>query len=551
MITHKYIDEYVQMWERNEIELNKDRIQLIKYLQNVVLVMDGIYFNNKEIEDFISFTERYFFKLEPFQKFIACFIFLYHEDGETVFDEFFITMARGAGKNGFISALSAYFISPLTNIYEYNVAIVANSEDQAKKSFMEVHNMLKRNPELTDIENGGYFKNGLARILCHDTLSTLDYLTSNASTKDSFAHGVVIFDEVHEYESDDIVEVLTSGLGKVQPPRIFYISTNGFIREGVYDRMLREAKEVLENEKFESTLFPFICTLDSKTEVNDERMWQKANPMFHQPLSKYAKGLMSTVRKQWNKILAGRGNKAKWLTKRMNISDVELETSVATKEEIMATNREMPMLALQPCIGGLDYASLKDFAAVGCLFELDGTYYWKSHSFVRKEFLDNEALAISREIPEWERRGLLTVLDEPTISIHHIVDWFAMMREKYGLTKIVGDSYRIDLVRPALEEAGFEVEFVRRATAIQATIAPQIEVLFAQKRIVYGDNPLMRWYTNNVYVKRDKYGNMMYDKKEEKKRKTDGFMAFTHAYWRSTELAESQSASFMFDDFDL
>ena len=38
------------------------------------------------------------------------------------------------------------------------------------------------------------------------------------------------------------------------------------------------------------------------------------------------------------------------------------------------------------CIGGLDYASIKDFAAVGLLFRDGDDYIWKSHSFVRKGF---------------------------------------------------------------------------------------------------------------------------------------------------------------------
>lgn len=548
MISHPFVDEYIDQWKNGEIILNQDRIDLINYLENVVLVMD-VYFDEKQIDDFVSFAEKWFFKLQPFQKFLICFVFLYFDKDDPVFEIFFWTMARGAGKNGLISVMLAYFVSSLHGVSEYNAAVIANSERQAKKSFMDIHNMLKRNPMLIDKEVGE-FRNGLAQITNTETLSTIEYLTSNADTKDSFAHGVVIFDEIHRYENYDAINVLTDGLGKVQPPRTFQISTNGYVRDGVYDKELEKARKILKHKKFESRMFPWICTLDDKSEVEKESNWEKANPMFHEPLSSYGKGLLRTVRNQWGEVQRGERNKSEWLTKRMNALDVETETSVATREEIRATNRELPNdLADYYAVGGLDYASLKDFASVGLLFKRDDEYIWITHSFIRQEFLDNYNLSISKQIPKWERDGLLTVVDEPTIDIQHIANWFVDMREMYDFNMIVGDTYRMDYVRGALETEGFEVDFVRRAKSIEATTAPQIEVAFANHKIIWGKNPLMNWYTNNVYVARDKFGNMMYEKKDENRRKTDGFMAFTHAFWKGSEAFPEAPEEFVFDDF--
>lgn len=552
----RYVTDYIQRYRNGEIKLNKKRIQLIQYIESVVLKHPGVYFDEQQINDFVNLSEKYFFNLEPFQKFLVSFVFFYHADGRTVFDRFFWTMARGAGKNGLISALCFYFISQLYGVKNYNVAIVANSEDQAKTSFMEVHNMLNAHPQLGGTfdknlrRKKGPFKNGLSKITSNLTYSTLEYLTSNANTKDSYRHGVVIFDEIHQYENYDIIDVLTDGLGKVQPPRAFFISTDGFVREGVYDKEYKKASEILQDTELKSKTFPWICELDGIEQVDDETDWQMANPMFHEPMSDYARGLFNTVRDQYGEVLRGERDKAKWLIKRMNYSGGQMESSVASREDIMATNQEVPMLDNEVCVGGLDYASMRDFASVGCLFYLDGKYIWKTHSFVRKGFLLNEPLAISPMIPEWQEKGLLTVVDRPTIEISYIVDWFVEMREVYGLNTIIGDSYRIDLVRPALEAEGFNVEFIRRSSAIEAKIAPEIEMLFAEHRLIYGDNPLMRWFTNNVYVTRDKFGNMRYEKKDEKKRKTDGFMAFVHAFWKANELLiEAEPDDFMFDDW--
>src|SRR5699024_5965446 len=112
----------------------------------------------------------------------------------------------------------------------------------------------------------------------------------------------------------------------------------------------------------------------------------------------------------------------------------------------------------------------------------------------------------------------------------HVVDWFVKMREHYGLTTIVADTFRLDLVKSALEAEGFDIMYVR-TKGIESFLAPRIETIFAEKRVIFGDNPLQRWYTNNVTVTIDKKGNKTYGKKDEIRRKTDGFHAFMHAMY--------------------
>lgn len=97
----------------------------------------------------------------------------------------------------------------------------------------------------------------------------------------------------------------------------------------------------------------------------------------------------------------------------------------------------------------------------------------------------------------------------------------------------------MDLLRPLFEDAGIEYEVIKNTRAIQSLLAPRVEDMFAQHHIVFGDNPLMRWYTNNVSVKIRKDGNKEYEKKEAIRRKTDGFQALIHALYRADELNES------------
>lgn len=530
MIQNKYVTEYINQYRTGKVKLNKERIMLIDYLEKHILVRDDLYFNDEMIENYIKFTEKWYFPLQSFQKFIAAFVFLFYKEDDSVFyEQFMISEARGAGKNGLISSFAHFFISPLHGIPRYNISIVANSELQAKTSFKEIYDVIGTHGVLEEM-----FYCTKVEIKSNDTQSIIQYHTSNASTKDGLRDGCVIYDEIHQYENSDTVNVFSSGLGKVPNAREFFIGTDGFVREGFLDKMKERANNIMEGKDLEDPLFPFICKIDDPKEVDDPDMWEKANPMFSEPRSFYAKGLFKKVLAQYKQLANNPSNKEEFMTKRMNYPEVDLNKTVASWEDIAATNRAFPELKHRVAVGGLDFASIKDFAAVGLLFKVGDEYVWKTHSFVRQGFLDNVKLKVP--IKDWERQGLLTILDEPVINISHIVEWFVEMRESYGVDTIVADTFRLDLVKAALEAEGFRILYIRNPKAIHAQLAPRVETIFANQKIIFGDNPLMRWYTNNVYVHIKKDGNKEYLKKDEVRRKTDGFQAFIHALWQADDI---------------
>lgn len=537
MISNKYVQDYIDLYENGKIQLNKERIMLLDHLQERVLTRVDLYFDETLIENFIKFAEKWYFPLQPFQKFIAAFVFLFYKEDDSIFyEQFLIFMARGGGKNGFVSALSHFFLSPLHGIPRYNISIVANNEKQSKISFKEIYEAIEVNKVLEDM-----FYCTKVEITGNDTKSVLQYHTSNAGTKDGLRDGAVIYDEIHQYENFDVVNVFSSGLGKVPNGREFFIGTDGYVREGFLDKMKERAMNILEGKELDDPLFPFICKIDESKEVDDPDMWEKANPMFSEPRSVYAKRLFKKVLTQFKQLASNPSNREEFMTKRMNLPEVNLEKVVAPWNEVLATNITLPELKNRTCIGGLDYASIRDFAAVGLLFKVEGKYIWVTHSFARKQYL--EAAKLKPPIYEWEKQGLLTIVDEPSIDPQHIVNWFLEQKKKYGLTKVISDNFRMDLLRPLFEANGLDYEIVRNPRAIHSLLAPRIEDAFANKKIIWGMNPLMNWYVGNTAVKIKNDGNKEYIKKDEHRRKTDGFQAFIHAMYRADEIDEMDLSS--------
>ena len=568
MAKHKYVDEFIELYETGKIKLNKERIQLIELIKKDIYKMDDVYFDEKLIDNFIAFTEKYYFPLQPFQKFITCFIFMYYDNGDLVFDEHFHYEARGAGKNGFLSALSNFLISPLHPINDYNVSIVANSEKQAKTSFVEVYNKIDREDKLKE-----FFAHRKVLIECYQTKSIFQFHTSNAGTKDGLRDGTVIFDEVHSYENSEIVDVFTSGLGKVKNPRIFYVGTDGYIRDGYIDKLKERARNILDGSVSvrEDGLFPFMCCIDNEDEMNDNTNWQKANPMFHEPMSDYARNLFKTVNKQYTKLQNDPSGYEEFVTKRMNLPRIDLEKNVTSWEKIESTNQpyDLDELKQYECIGCLDYASIRDFVSCGLLFYKDDKYILPrelTQQYACKPFVDKH-YAYSQEknvgsnkkdhrkfapIREWENEGLMTVLDKEAMDPYIVVDFFVQKRnEGWNIIKIIGDNFKMDILRKPLEDAGFIVEVIRNPDSASALLSPRIELAFDEGRIVFGDNPMMRWNTNNVLVIIDNRGNKLYRKKEATKRKTDGFMMFLYGVWacRDINTNDMNSRLDMLDSF--
>ena len=359
-------------------------------------------------------------------------------------------------------------------------------------------------------------------------------------------------------ENTDIVDVFSGGLGKVDHGRQFFIGTKGFVREGYFDIKYRECEDILNGLAEFKGVFPYICELDAIEEMDKPELWAKANPALQPPLNKRGKRLFNEVMKKYKKLAVEPSGRTAFVTKRMNFLEDNMENSVATKEEMLATNRPFFKLDSVP-IGSLDFGSVRDFATCGLLFKKKEEYAFKSFTFAIKQFCDvhygyslKEQLVGSEKrapIKSWEKMGLMKVIDEPSLNPKHIVKWFLEAREKYGVRVIVMDNYKADILAPLLEKEGFEVVRLRRPSSLHPMLAPRVEDGFANHKFIFGDNPLMRWFTNNVFVKETKDGKQFL-KKEEVKRKTDGFQAFIHALYKATELDDQVDYEEAFDLLD-
>lgn len=525
---HAAIDEYIFMVKSNQVESNEDIKKMISLVEDKLSQYD-VWLDNEKIDKAIEKINQYFdFGLLPWEKFIIGLNHAYYSDGSLVWDQYLIMCGRGAGKNGFISALSFYFTTSYHGIKEYNIDIVANCEKQAKTSFDDVYNVIDSNKKLQKA-----FRYTKEEIVFKKTRSYIKFNTSNANTKDGLRSACVVFDEIHEYEKYDTLKVFISGLGKKKHSRIFYITTNGYVRGGVLDDYLEKSKAILNRENTKSRMLPILYHLESKDEVTDFKKWEKANPSI-----RYLNNLRLRMEQEYEEALTQPSLMLEFMTKRMNLPSQDTYIAVAEWEKIMATNQPIPDLKGWSCIGAIDYSSIRDFTGVGLLFKNGDKRIWLHHTFICHKALEIPGRKIKFDIELAKEKGLCTILKTDSIDPEKVAEWFLKQSEKYNIINIYADDFRRSILKDTFSKYGLPLDKVRSGPITHTLIYPLMEKLFADENIIFGDDPMMRWYTNNVYVETDKKGNKTFLKIEPILRKTDGFFAFMHALSKDEEIPQ-------------
>lgn len=521
----KYIDDYINAIESGGIRASKEIKQACEYIRRKLDNPD-VFIDAEKTEKAIQLIEKYFeIKLFPWESFVIGLIHCYYKSNDTVvFSEFLIMMGRGNGKNGFISSVVWYLTTKYHGVKEYNVDIIANNEEQAKTSFEDVYNMLDR----TWVKSKRFFYKTKEIIRNLNTQSYIKYNTSNAKTKDGKRSACLVFDEIHEYQNNDAIKVFRSGFGKRKHSRIFYITTNGYVREGVLDERLRIAHDVLNGDITESRLCPMIYKLDSESEAEDKRNWEKANPSLP-----YLPTLQLEMEQNWIDKDYDQSVKLDLYTKRFNLPKNGQEISVTEYKNISATNQPLPDLRRRACVVGIDYAELSDWAAVNLHFRDGNTRYDINHAWICR---DSQSLPrVKAPWRDWVDRGLCTYVDDVSIPPALLAEYITEQGQQYMIRGLAMDNYRWSVMSDTLREIGFDASDKKRVKIVRPSdimkTEPVIQECFARGYFIWGDNPCLRWATNNTKRvrsgKRDgtDTGNYYYAKIEGKSRKTDPFMA--------------------------
>jgi len=540
----KYIEEYLQLVEKEKLhKVCKEQKQMAQMIRKI-LTTEEVYIDEERVEKYLSYQKYFSFNLFEWEVFLLVLMLctFYKSDGLPRFNTLFCLVGRGSGKNALISYFAFCLLSPVNGIKNYNIDIVANSEQQAQTSFFDVYNVLTE-PKVKEKMKKN-FKYNKEEIRNLKTNSVLKYKTSNAKSQDGLRPGAIIFDEVHQYENWKLIDVQRTGLGKIDHPRQFFITTDGNIRDAVLDEMKEKAKNILNGDLEDSGFLPFICKLDKEEEVHDETNFYKANPSLI-----YRASLLKQIQNEYIDYKLSPATNISFITKRMNIPKSAEEAPITTWENIKATNQPIPYKELEgfSCTVGIDYATFADMVGASICIRKNCKYYIISHAWMCTNSKDLQK--IKAPLREWEAMGHLTFVDDVENDVNLVMQWIQKQLEKYSFEHIAIDNYRLSLIKKGLENINIDYYDKDETTLVRPSdimkIVPYIDSLFNQGKIVVGDNPLMRWSMNNTCLEPKQNGNFVYGKIDPFRRKNDLWISAVHAIIASMDRLED------WDEYDI
>lgn len=465
------------------------------------------YFDPERGEHHIGFMERFcrhskgkmagtLLRFEPFQKAKMQLVFGWVEKETNLrrFREVDDIRGRKCGKSTETAAVE-WDIALNDGENGAEIYCTANKKDQAKIIFNECCNMRMQSKALMGVSNKRQ-----SDIYIPDTFSIIQALASDSSTMDGLNTHFFSLDEFHEQKTRKLYDVMIQSFSAREQPLAWLISTNGYIREGLFDTIYDYAANVaMWSPGFEDyRLLPLLYELDKREEWEDPNCWPKANPGLGR--IKKIKTLAELV------IKAQRDPTVlpTLLTKDFNIPENSADIWLPYEAIVNDTVVDMEFLKNSYAVGGCDLSSTTDLTCATLLIRKpeDSRFFILQKYFLPAGKVMQDEGKDKREAPykKWEEQKWLQTSQGATVDFHQVTEWFVQMVREYNIRPLwIGyDAALSGYWREEMEEYGFEMEKIRQGPFTWTYPFKELGGLFADHRVCYQNNPMLRWCLGNT-----------------------------------------------------
>jgi phage terminase large subunit-like protein len=464
------------------------------------------------------------FILEPWQKFIigSLFGWVRKDNGVRRFKKAYIEMAR---KNAKTTLMAGIAIGMMTIDGEHGAQVYAGAtkEDQAKIVVNDVANIVRNSPIIMFDEDDGsenfkiYSVNGQARrVVFSGSNSFMSPVGRDSKSLDGLDVSCGIIDEYHAHPTDDLKQVIESGMGARKQPLLCIITTAGFNKQGPCYQYRRMITEVLEGIKHDENTFGIIYTLDDEDDWQNPESWIKSNPNLNVSVKpEFLKTELTDALNQPSKQTA-------FLTKNLNLwvdaPTVWIPNDVWDACEDYHTIDELS----GECYAALDLASTGDITALMLYFpELN---YFKPVFFCPKETASKREKKDSVPYTLWAREGWLNLTDGgggKVTDYNYIKTFLQELNPAIELKRIAFDKWNSSQLINDLKDVGLPCEPYSQALSHMSYPTKEFEKMVMGKQLKHDGSPVMAWMMKNVALMTDSNDNIKIDKKKSHE-KVDG-----------------------------
>ncbi len=469
--------------------------------------------------------------LELWQKAItaALFGFVDKDTGLREYRQLILIVARKNGKSTLASCLGLYLLvadgEAGPEIYS-----AATKKDQAKIIWREACSMIKKSPALNkklDLR--------VSVIRSRFNEGTFEPLGSDSDKLDGLnVHGALI-DELHALKDKNLYDVLIDGMTAREQPLCIITTTAGTVRDNIYDLKYDECERIINGYDDpagykDETILPIVYELDKREEWTDPTCWAKANPGLGS--IKNTQTLAQKVYQAQHDALRVKN----LLCKDFNIRETSGEAFFTFDQLNNETTYDMKDLKPKYGIGGFDLSETTDLTCATMLFCVrdDPNIYIKQMYWIPEDLLEKRVHEDQVPYDIWKKKGWLRTSPGFRNDYRLILQWFVdeMEQDDIYLFKCGYDRWSAAYLVQSMKERFGDDVMVPVAQGKQTLSGPMKNLAadLAAKRIVYGNNPILKWCMTNVAVDVDRNDNIQPCKTSNPRKRIDGFASLLDAY---------------------
>lgn len=497
----------------------------------------------------------------PIQRFIFGNVYgwIHQDTGLRRFRKAYWQVARKNAKSQSLAIVGDYELmalgEPMSEVY-----IGATKSMQAKIIYNEVVAMLKRCPLLKGKWHESY---GVIRHPKSDSI--LRALSKDdGKTGDGLNPQCGLIDEYHAHPTDEILEVINTGMVARRQPLLFIITTAGTNFGGPCYRVEYPLVEKILDPSLDFDVADYFCMvneLDRDQEgnliddVKDEECWVKANPIA----ATYPEGL-ANIRSKLASALESLEKMESFLTKNMNLwvnqSAMSYMDMAKWKERGAITEIPVDLYGRSAYVG-IDLSKRIDLTAAGIIVPIDGDgavqYVVRAHGFIPEDTVAVHEKTDKVPYRAWAKAGYLTITPGDVVDYRFIESWIHETTDDLGVNvkELCYDPYNATHFAQDFDAQGITTVEVRQGmrTLSEPTKAFREEAY--RGNILHEPNPLLDWAVSNAVTKRDHNENIILDK-EKSTNRIDPIAAVINAFSRARVTAEEDMSDYVLsDDFSL
>lgn len=433
-----------------------EEISLEMQRMDALIADESVYYDDKAIDGFIQFVEGELtltdggdihmldsFKLWA-ESLLSLFIFVERpvwDDEKKAFvqklikkrlrDTQYLIVARGSAKSMYVAFLQAFFltidrattqqitVAPTMKQAEEVLTPIKTAITRAKGpwfKFLTAGSMNNTTGARSGRQQLASTKKGIENFLTNSTLEirpmSIDKVQGLRSK----------YNSVDEWLSGDtrenVITALKQGASKFEDPVTVAISSEGTVRNGVGDDIKMELAAILRGDLEQWNVSIWHYKLDDKSEIDDPRMWPKANPNLGITVS------WETYREDVERAKQFPAVRNEILAKRFGLP-MEGFTFFFTYEETLPTfDRLIPeRFDKYICSMGIDLSMGDDFCAFGWLFPLPREEFGlKGRSYITTRTLELLPGSKRLKYEQFIAEGSLIIMEGSVLNMMDVYD---------------------------------------------------------------------------------------------------------------------------------